>query len=63
MNFVQEIRNFLNFIQDDRFILDIAAPRESQALFPEQRRLMHEAAVLVRKKQVIPFGTGIALAE
>jgi hypothetical protein len=63
MNFVQKIRNFLDLIYDYRSVFGICRPGQSQTFFPEQRRLMHETPILVRKKQIIAFRSRITLLE
>jgi hypothetical protein len=63
MNFIQEIRNFLDLIYNDRSVFSICTPGQSQTFFPEQRRLMHKTPILVGKEQVIAFGGRITLLE
>jgi hypothetical protein len=63
MNFIQKVRNLLDFIHDNWLVFGFSTPCQGQAFFPDQRRLMYKAAVFVGKEKVIAFGAGISLLE
>jgi len=62
VDFIEQIRDFLDFIQD-YCLSPRRVAHQGKALFPEQGRLMQQPTIFVREEEIVAAGVWKAFAQ